>query len=342
MIINIYLIIYSISIIFACSNIKMHENSFFAFWLTVAVILSFFVRMTTGDPNSDIEKYIGIIQGEDFFWAPSYIREFIFWGYARVVNHIIPDRVYFMMAMDVTLFLLLYKSFNLIRDKYFIAIDSKQIRYIYFGALFFFPYYLGMHLHYRQIFACTIFVIALGYAEKNKFIGIIILAISMLVHNIVFVLSPIFFLLRKDITSKFFGIILICVMPILLTLMQDSDNDYIKRHDINYRFTLANWFLAYFILQLLIISYIENYVIKRNTKLLILRLLLIVLILYTISYIFLESALSVERIGLFIFAIIYPFLVYYIEITFTNKFFFRFLYINFSVLPVIFFYNVFV
>jgi hypothetical protein len=335
----IYIIIFALTLIFAFVNIKMRENYFFILWLTVAISLSFIIRMNVGDPNSDIEKYVAIFGGENFTWTPNYIREFIFWGYARVINFITPNRLFLLMGMDLTLFLLLYKSFNLIRIKYYKSLDAKSIRFIYFGALIFFPYYLGMHLQYRQIFACTIFIIALGCTEKNIFLSALILLISLLTHNIVFILTPIFFMLRRDVISKYLGIILVCLMPLALIFMENSDNEYIRRHDIRYSAKLATTFLLYFAAQFLSIVYIENIVLSRNGKLIIIKILSSSLMLYLASYFFLESALSIERIGLFIFAIIYPFLAYYIEVTFINKKFFRFLFINISIIPIITFYN---
>lgn len=335
----IYIIIYSLTLIFASVNIKMRESYFFILWLTIAISLSFIIRINEGDPNSDIEKYVAIIGSEDFTWTPNYIREFVFWGYAKVINFLIPNRLYFLMAIDLTLFLLLYKSFNLIRIKYFIGLDAKSIRFMYFGALIFFPYYLGMQLQYRQIFACIVYIIALGCMVKNAFLNALILLISFLIHNITFILSPIFFLLRRDLISKYLGIILVCLMPFALILMQNSDNQYLMRHDIRYSQKLATAFLLYFTVQFLSIFFIENIILSGNRKLVVIKISLLSLIIYFVSYIFLESSLSIERIGLFIFAVLYPFLVYYIEVSFVNKIIFRFLFINISIIPIIIFYN---
>lgn len=339
MTVNAYLTIYFLALIFACFSINIRENYFFAFWLATTMTLSFLIREVDGDPEADIEKYIAIIMDSEWNWTPNYIREFIFWGYFRIINFIMPNRVLLMMGMDLTLFLLLYKSLNLIRIKYFIGIDSKSIRYMYFAILFFFPYYMGMHLHYRQIFACIVFVIALGCAKENTFTSLIILLVSLLIHNVVFIFIPMFFLLGRSIFIKFFGGILIFLMPFLLLIMEKSDNEYIMRHDINYAPTLATYFLIFFILQIFFIFCIEKFVLLNKRNSIILRILLPLLILYSISYIFLERSLSIERVGLFIFAIIYPFLIYYIDTIFLNKKFFRFLFINFSILPMFIFYS---
>ncbi len=335
-----YIIMYLLATLFAVVHFKIKENYFFLFWLTVALGLSIVIRSTVGEEGSDIEIYIAIMSSLDWTWTPVYMREFMFWSLTRYLYSIVEDRVIVFVLLDAILFCLLFKGFNLIRIKYFINIDASNIRYIYFGLFLFFPYLIGMNGQYRQLFASAIFICALGYTVNNNLIkSTIMLAIAFLVHNVIALFIPLILLATNKLKYRFLAIVIFLFMPLLLTFSEQSDSEWITRHGIYYKATLAYAFLTFFCYLLLMIVLFDNFFRFNKKHDVFIVSLFGLVVTYIISFISLGSSLTIERIGLFIFTLLFPLLAYYLEDSLSNKKIVRVAYINISIIPIIVFYN---
>ena len=340
----IYILIYILTIIFIIFPKIIIEKYFPVFWFIIASGLSIIIRSSIGEAhvNIDITSYVGQMQGEDFIWAPNYLREFLFWYPWRSLYNLLKNDFLVFVIYDLILFILLYKGFTLNRKGFFPNIDKSNTRYIFFALFLFFPYTVGMHASYRQFMATVFFICAIGYTANNKlYKGIIISLITLFIHNSVAIFAPLLFFMSNKLKYKSLSIILIIVMPLAITIPENTAIVYLMRDNVHYKGTLAYTFLFFLYLIVGLVFILNNFKTpNRYNKYRAFSIyLFIVSIIYGICFYNLNSILSIERIAIFIFALIFPLLAYYIEDRFSNKVVTRLLFFNIAILPLFIFYT---
>ena len=130
-------------------------------------------------------------------------------------------------------------------------------------------------------------------------------------------------------------------MPLALSFTENSTLAYLVRENVNYKATLAYIFLFFLYLIVALVFILNNFKTpNRYNKYGAFSIyLFIVSIIYGICFYNLNSTLSIERIAIFIFALIFPLLAYYIEDRFSDKVVTRLLFFNIAILPLFVFYT---
>lgn len=340
----IYILIYILTIILIIFPKIIREKYFPILWFFIAYGLSIIIRSSIGDGNvnDDILVYTNGMKGVNFIWTPNYLREFIFWYPFRSLYNLFKNEFLVWGIYDSITFILLYKGFTLNRKGFFPNINNYNTRYIFFALFLFFPYTVGMHVIYRQLIATVFFMCAIGYTVNKKlYIGFLIFLISIFIHNSVAIFTPLILFMSNRLKYKSLSIILIIVMPLALSFSENTTLAYLARENIYYKETLTYTFLffLYFIIGLVFILNNFKTPNRYNNYSAFSIYLFIVSIIYGISFYNLNSSLSIERIAIFIFAIIFPLLAYYIEDRFSNKVVTRLLFFNIAILPLFIFYT---
>ena len=337
-----YIFLYLLTTTFAIFPKILKEKNFFIFWFVVVIGTSIIIRSTIGEMDGDIEAYVTIMSTFNWNWTPNLIREFIFWSSVQFLYSIFNNGIVVFVILDFILFALLYLGFNLNKKRFFPNIDNFNTRYIFFGLFLFFPYVVGMHSLYRQLFATALFICAIGYTTNQKlFKSFIFLVISIFVHNLTAVFSPLLLFMTNKLKYKSLSVVVLFIMPSALFFSENTNNEYIVRHDIYYGATLTYTFLffLYFIVIAVLILNIFKTPNRKNKHGTFSVYLLIVAIIYGISFYSLNSSLSIERFAIFIFSLIFPLIAYYIEDRFSDKIITRLVYFNIAILPIFIFYN---
>lgn len=325
----LYIIIYFITI-FLIINPSKKQNFIYFVWLIIQLILCYSIQSTIGEEDSDLEKYVALIQSDNFIWSPNLIREFLFWTLTRFFYSLFNDRNITFLLINLIFSYFILKGFKNLNK-------SNDNLYLLFGFLLFFPFLNGIHIIYRQFISMTIFLFSLSCFHNNKnLMGVIVFIISFLFHNITLLFLPVIFFSFKKIYNKYLFLCGLIILPYALQIVESSQNEFIYRHDINYLPTLSIAYMFAFvtlIFLILIINYQNNINLDYFNK-----VVLILSIIYLISFFSLTSNLTIERIGIFAIGLIYFYLGFYIN-RFKNKVFMKLIFFHISLIPLLTFYN---
>ena len=204
----IYLLAYLLTVWFIFFPKSLSKKPFFIFWYIFSICLSLIIRSSIGVTESaDIDGYIINMTADEII--PYFLREPIFWFGIRFLYDIFGSGVVVFVILDSLLFILIYYGFYLCQKAFYSNISKSNMNYLYFAALLFFPYVMGMHNIYRQIIATAIFIIVIGLVgNKKTFRGYITSLIAVLIHNPVAFFLPVLVMTMKNITLKYFTLIL--------------------------------------------------------------------------------------------------------------------------------------
>ena len=333
-----YISIYSIGLSLLFFPDLIRDRFFFIFWFLSALTLSLVIRSSIGLTHSaDIDGYILYMQANDI--KSLYLREPIFWFGTRYLYNLIGDGIKVFVILDIILFLFLYKGFTYTKNIFSSEISISSVKYVFFLSLIFFPFVLGMHNYYRQILASVIFISAIGYCGNNKIIkGLLMSLIAVLIHNA----SAIFFpLLMIVIDKRRYKIFAFVSLPILLIsidfILGLSSGGLTERIGFEAGRNIHYLYLLSLIILISFISYFETKNLSNNYRSFV-YFLLITIIIYIYSLVTMTSGQS-ERLLLYIFAIIFPFLAYYFEERFKPKILIRFIFYHVALSPLFFLYS---
>ena len=335
----IYLLIYFFAVFFSLTNYNLKKERFFVLWFLISMFLSFYVR--TGydlSVESDFLQYSRVMQMEDiplFFY-----REFIFIYTLQILYKITSDPVIVFIILDCLFYIIFFKGISYLRKGLFPKVSNVSMYYIYFSALLFFPIVLGFHTTYRQLFSTALAIFAYGlYINNFKRKGLLYFIISLFIHNSSIFFLPIFFLANKNKFSKLLSLLTLISIVFVITTIAESTNDFLAR-DFTSTKEGANITLMYICSLLFIFFFIwltEIYF-SRIRKIYFTWIVLFMCIIYFSSIIGFSSGVS-QRVAFLTFSFVYLLVGLYFEAIFKQKKFIRFVFINLSLLPLIFIHN---
>ncbi len=327
---SLYIIIYFLTIILIIKPFDNNKKIIFSLWTITFLLLCYSIQSKISDPDSDIEKYVGLFQSESFIWNPNLLREFLFWGLMRFFYSIFQDRNFTFFIMNTILSLVILKAF----------INFKNLNknlYLLFGFLLFFPFLNGIHVIYRQLISMSILFLSISCYYNNKnVLGTFTFLISFLFHNITLLFFPLILFSTKLKYKKIFILLSFFLMPFALLITEGSGNEFLYRHDVNYLPTLSiSYFIIFCLLLFLILIINYSNSIKNDHFN---NLTFILIFIYLITFISLDSNLSIERIGIFSIGLAYFFIGFYID-RFKGKVYVKLIFFHISLIPLLTFYN---
>ncbi len=304
--------------------------------------LSLIIRSSIGETESaDIDGYIinmSSIPGENVSFN-YLLREFIFWFGIRFLYSILGDGALVFVCLDFILYILIYKSFSLCRKAFYPQIDQKDINYLFFAVLLFFPYVMGMHNTYRQILASTVFLVSIGLIGNRKPIkGYLTSLVAVFIHNASGMFLPLLMVTTKNKFFQYSSFLLIIPIVIFLTGVSDSSSGFIAREgSIEIGRTISYMYLIIFALLYGALFSLElNAKKKENSSLLGIFLILLIIYSFSVSFVSSEQA---QRISFYVFSMLFPFLGYYCFIRFKPRILSSFIFFHLSLLPLILIFN---
>ena len=336
-----YCLIYLLMIFFIFFPGIVKERFFFIFWLIIAVSLSFIIRSTIGEGGiqTDIEGYVISMQ-QNTVDHTYFLREFIFWFGSRYLYNIFGDPSSVFVILDIIFYLFLYKGISLNKEIFTSNIKTEDIRYIFFGVLLFFPFVLGMHNVYRQVMATAIFMTTIGYFSniqfKNSFFSFLL---AFFIHNsVILFIGSIFIFSKKNIykifafVSTFFGLI---VSSIVINLT----SGWFRRitSEISVGENIAYLYIGVLFSIIIAIIFFERFSKEKKFNSLI-YFFSILFVIYSYSA-FTLTSLAAERVVLYVFALMFPFLAFYCEDRFNPKIMIRLIFSHLSIAPLFILYN---
>jgi len=335
---SIYLSIYLMTVYLIFKPIKLHKKYFFILWYIALILLTYAIQSVVGNYDTDLEKYMLLFQLEDFVWTPQYVREPLFWFLGRFVYSIVNDRNITFFILNSMLAVVLYKGFtsnlNWISKK-----NDDTVGYVLFGYLLFFPFLVGMHALYRQFFSMALFICAVGYAGNHKlFKASVLFLFSVLFHNMAILFTPLFVFALRRARSGWIIVLNLLILPFALQMTESSDNEFLVRHSINYLPYLA---IAFFVVLcfILVVMFAPNLAGKSNKDTVRLKYFMLLLtLIYLISFFSIDSNLTIERVGIYCFGITFFLLGCYMEY-FSQKNAFKLFFFHLSLIPLLTFYN---
>ena len=326
----LYFVIYLITIGLIVKPVKKKYSYIFFLWVVILLSLCYTIQSTVGDPDSDLEKYVGIFESNLFLWNPNFLREFLFWGFARLIYYIFEDRNITFLIINLFFSFMILKGFKNYKS-------SSNNLYLLFGFLLFFPFLSGMHVIYRQLISMSIVFFSLScFYNKRNSLGVFTFIISFLFHNISLIFLPLILFSYKKFYKFFIMSIAMLIMPILFSSFESSKNEFLTRSDINYLPTLSIAYLVVFILLIFIILIINYHNLIKADHFN--NLIIITSLIYIISFFSLNSNLTIERIGMYSMGIIYFYIGFYLD-KFNGKTYVKLIYFHISLIPLITFYS---
>ncbi len=337
----IYLIVYFLTVWFIFFPKSLSSKSFFVFWILTAICLSLIIRSSIGETASgDIDGYIRYmteIPGETI--SLNYmLREFIFWFGIRFLHTITGDGAAVFVILDIILYLSIYKGFTLCRKAYYPQIDQRNIHYLFFAVLLFFPYVMGMHNVYRQILASSIFLVSIGLIGNKKPIkGYLTSLISVFIHNASGMFLPLLMVSTKNKIFQYLSFIILIPIIFFVIGINDSSSDFSVRERGEIGKTIKYMYLISLGLMLSALIFIELKAKERNNSTFV-SLFSILFILY-IGNVFFVSSEQAQRITFYIFSMLFPFFGYFFFITFKPRIIASLVFFHISLLPLVLIYN---
>ena len=338
----IYLFAYLFTLFFIFFPKLITGKAFFIFWYSFSVCLSIIIRSSIGiEDSADIDGYIVNMQSENII--PYFLREPIFWFGIRFLYGILGSGIYVFILLDALLFLLIYFGFNLCRRAFYPKLNTSNLHYLYFAVFLFFPYVMGMHNIYRQIFATAVFVVSIGLIGNGKTLkGYFTSLIAVLIHNPVAFFLPLLIMSMKKSSYKYFAFIVLALMLSFFQAIQQSGSSllyayFLREDSLSIGDNIAYLYLVSLFVILGIVLLFE-FQIKEKSDSFFVSMLLISTILYTYTA-FLFGSEQSQRFVFYIFAILFPFFGFYFESRFKPIILSRLIFFHVALAPLILIYN---
>ena len=302
--------------------------------------LSLIIRSSIGEAASgDLDNYISNMSRPEILSFNYYLREFIFWFGIRFLYSIIGDGAMVFVALDFVFYLLLYKGFTLCKRAYYPQIDQRNVNYLFFAALLFFPIVYGMHNIYRQLLASTIFLISIGLIGSNKPIkGYITSLSAVFIHNAAGMFLPVLMVNTKNKLFQYTAYLAIIPIVFFIIGIDESSSDLMKRTTtIEVGRTIKYLYLISLAAACGFLFYTHS---KTNFKsnYAFLNIFLILIFLYA-AVVFSFSSEQAQRVFFYISSIVFPFFGYYCSITFKPRIVSSLLCFHITFLPLILIFN---
>ena len=343
----IYFLTYLLTLCFIFFPKLITGKTFFIFWYSFSLCLSVIIRSSIGvQESADFDGYIISMQGEDII--PYFLREPVFWFGIRALYGILGSGIYVFIFLDALLFLIIYYGFDLCRRAYYPKLKASKLYYLYFAVFLFFPYVMGMHNIYRQIFATAIFILAIGLIGNNKAIrGYITSLIAVLIHNPAAFFLPLLILSMKKNFFKYSAFIVLALILFTFQAIQQLGSSLLYAYFLRASSlsgdvagigdNIAYLYLISLYVILGIIFLIESKTKdKANTHFISMFLIL------TIFYSYVAFSFAPEqsqRFVFYIFGILFPFFGFYFESRFKPIILSRLIFFHVSLAPLILIYN---
>ena len=334
----IYLLAYLLTVWFIFFPKSLSKKPFFIFWYIFSICLSLIIRSSIGVTESaDIDGYIINMTADEII--PYFLREPIFWFGIRFLYDIFGSGVVVFVILDSLLFILIYYGFYLCQKAFYSNISKSNMNYLYFAALLFFPYVMGMHNIYRQIIATAIFIIVIGLVgNKKTFRGYITSLIAVLIHNPVAFFLPVLVMTMKNNLYKYSSFIVLGLIILFLQALNQIDTPFLAREDsieigknIPYLYLIS----LYVILGFVLLTELNT---KDKVNSYFLSILIISTVFYTYSTFTFSSEQS-QRFIFYIFGLLFPFFGFYLETRFKPVILSRLIFFHVSLAPLILIYN---
>lgn len=336
-----YGLIYILTIVLIIDNRIISSRIFPLCWFTVMVCLSLSIRWTmihSGQAlgSGDIYGYVLNMSLQDTMISYHW-REPVFWLGSQYLYKVIGNPGLVFVVMDAVLFLTFYKSVGLFQTFFTKPIKFDNVKYLYFGAFLIYPYMTGMHNHYRQILGVAVAMVAFGLAEKKLVKALVFYLCSILIHNSVILLFPIFLLAHKRITS--FNLIGIGAFVIILALFIPSYylGEIIRRFvQIGVADVVHVRTEIYLYLLLLTTSFIIilEYTFNRRVQHLLIKVLISLTAIYLFSFVVFPNQ-AASRVFFMVLTLLYILIGLYIEVRFKTGPLVRLLYFHLSLIPLL-------
>ena len=335
----IYLLIYILAIYFSLTPHKLNKKVFFYLWFMISMFLSFLVRNSYDlSVESDFRQYYRVMQMTEinlFFY-----REFIFIYTIQFLYKITGSPVTVFIILDCLFFLIFYKGILLIRKGLFPKISNTSMYYIYFSILLFFPIVLGFHTTYRQLFSTALVMLAYGFYINNfKRKGILYFLISFFIHNSSIFFIPIILFASKNTFIKALSFIILLSLVFVNITIAESTNEFLVR-DFSSVEEGANITRMYIfsLISISVFVWLTEIYFSKIRKVYLTWIVLFISIIYFSSVFGFSSGVS-QRVAFLAFTFVYLIVGLYFELIFKQKKFTRFVFINLSILPLIFIHN---
>jgi len=336
----IYCFAYLLTIWFVLFPKSITGKYFFIIWFSFSVCLSLIIRSSIGSTESaDIDGYIVNMKRDEILSYSYYFREPIFWFGIRFLYDLVGDGALVFVILDTMVFLLIYISFSICRKSFYPSVDSTNLNYLFFAALLFFPYVMGMHNIYRQLIATFIFLAALGMVGQSKIIrGYLISLIAVLIHNPIGIFLPVLVMSMKNNFFKYFSMILLAIILIIFQSLLQIDSSYLAREgSISIGRNIAYFYMISLVIILATILSFE-FVNPDKQHSFFISIFFILTIIYSYSAFFFSSE-QAQRMVFYTFGILFPFFGFYFESRFKPKILSRLILFHVSLVPLILIYN---
>ena len=334
-----YILIYFCALYFIVFPYVFRERTFIIFWFSISMLLSVLIRIKT-DPThgSDILTYINVMQLDEI--PILYYREFIFFFGMKYLYDLIGNPIIVLVVFDFIFYVLLFRSISLIRKAFFIKVNSHNSYYIYFGILLFFPVVLGMHNVGRSLLATIIAMNTFYYIANRKYLkGYIIFIISFFIHNSAIYFLPILIFTMKKPLAKTLSVIILFLLVLINLSLPTASNEYMRRVLTT---NIEHWKLTFSyifsLLSILLLLGVFEVFSSKVRKTYFFWTLLMLIIIYFSSVSAFTSGTS-QRVVFIVFSYLFPVLALYIDLIFKEKKLMRFIFLNASIMPLIFPHN---
>jgi len=336
----IYFFAYLFTIWFIFFPKSINENFFFIIWFFFSICLSLIIRSSIGStPSADIDGYIANMQREEILSFSYYLREPIFWFGIRFLYDLLGDGIIVFIFLDILVFLLIYTSFSICKKSFYPSLDSSNLYYLFFAALLFFPYVMGMHNIYRQLMATFVFLIGLGLVGQSRIIkGYLISLIAVLIHNPVGIFLPVLVMSMRNKFFKYFSIILLAGILIIFQSLLQIESSYLYRESsISIGRNIAYLYLISLTIILVTVLFFE-FLNQDKQHSVFISIFFILTVTYAYSAFFFSSE-QAQRMVFYTFGILFPFFGFYFESRFKPKILSRLILFHASIAPLILIYN---
>lgn len=337
----IYLLIYMITVMLIIDSRIIPSRLFFLIWFTVMVCLSLSIRWRMIHDGQllgegDLSAFVLNMRLESNF-VNYHFREPLFWLGINYLYKIIGNPGLVFVVTDVILFLTFYKSVSLLQSMFSKPIKFENLKYLYFGAFLFYPYFTGMHNHYRQILAMTVVMCAIGLSAKDSRKSLFVFLISISIHNAMLMLYPILLLAKKSKKMRqllFMGvlaIILILFLPLYLRdeiirrLLEVGTSDTVSVRNEIYLYVLI--FVTFFII-------ILEYTTKGRVQKQLITVTIFLTIIYFCGFWFFPNH-AASRVFFMVLTLLYLLIGIYIETKFKTGLTVRLFYLHLSLVPLL-------
>lgn len=343
----IYLAAYFFTIFFIFFPKIVTGKTFFIFWYSFSLCLSIIIRSSIGVVDSaDIDGYMISMQGEDII--PYFLREPIFWFGIRFLYGIMGNGIYVFIFLDALLFLIIFYGFDLCRRAFYPYLKASKLHYLYFAVFLFFPYVMGMHNIYRQIFATAVFILAIGLIGNHKAIrGYITSLLAVLIHNPAAFFLPLLILSMKKNIFKYSAFIVLALILFSFQAIQQAGSSlfyayFLRASSSTGEIAGIGDNIAYLYLislyVLLVIVFLIEFKIQDKSNTHFISMFLILILFY--SYVaFSFAPEQAQRFVFYIFGILFPFFGFYFESRFKPIILSRLVFFHVSLAPLILIYN---